>query len=159
MEIDIHSWWLGVASFALAWAAHALWWRASPNRRSVTALAWIFIVVPSAGYALAVPGALAAWIMHLWLGVNYIAIYPALQATSPTLKMLCLISRRGGIAEDALVRETAQPSLLEARVEDLLSSGLARRGTSGLELSARGRVLAETFFFYRRLIGLPRGEG
>lgn len=158
MSVDLSSWWLGFLTFLLSFAAHLAWWRTKPTGRTLSALGLLFLVIPTVAYAVPLSADFVApGILHASLSVNYIAIYPALQATSPTLALLRRMHPRG--ATDSELVEAAAPSLLEARIDDLVAGGLVTKKGEGIELTGRGRRLADAFHFFRVAMGLPRGEG
>lgn len=166
--IPLHYWWLGVLSYGACHGAHISAWRRRPVSHHLLGLMLVLVVVPGVvvlglGFAF---GADSSWIapcvVHLLLAGNYIAVYPAIQATSPTLQILVLLdSHPAGLSEEAILESVATNSVMADRVGDLLRAKLVRRSVPGgsLTLSWRGNLLAEFFAGYRQIIGLARGAG
>ena len=143
--VSLHHWWTGALTFAAAYAAHVALWRLVGVRREVVWLAVLFLLVPSAGYV--AYGGFAAGLFHFLLSANYIAIYPAFQASSPTIQILNLVRRSGAMTPEEITARV--------RLEPPLTGGLLRDG----KLTRRGERIADLFTAYRRLIGLPPGRG
>lgn len=97
------------------------------------------------------------------LGLAYIQTFPAIQAKSPTLLiMLFLLKKKdvGGASKDEIFLELSHEKILEDRVEDLKKDLLAKPGVNeSMELTWVGKLLAILFISYRRLLGLPTGQG
>jgi len=97
---------------------------------------------------------------HYLLSTNYLAIYPAFQATSPTLKLLTFLSEHpSGQSEIEILQVLAKPQLVTDRLQDLSRGKLI--GVNGTEICLKplGTLLAEIFLRYRRFLGLPEGKG
>lgn len=147
----------GIASSFGAILSHFLLWHFSPPRRPLPLLVGILFLIPTP--LLWWHGTPAALVLHLLICANYLAIYPALQATSPTLKMLNIIGGRAeGITEDALVAAVASQKMVTDRIEELRAAGLLTK-PNGQALTRRGALLARAFVLFRRSLGLPLGEG
>lgn len=157
----ISGWWWGGISYSVCHLAHVLIWRFAPVRRDVKALFFLFIVGPASLFAVSLLLNLnftwAAGVFHFALAANYIAIYPAFQASSPTLTILDALYRRNDWADlRELVGAVGGEKVLSDRVEDLKRSGLT---TGESQLTAKGNFLSTIFITYRQLIGLPEGGG
>lgn len=162
--LTLDGWWLGILSYAIAHLAHIVIWRIHPVERDVRVLFAILLVVPLVLWLALlawIPGAsYAALLVHLALAANYIAIYPALQATSPTIEMLYLMGKTpGGVSEENLVGLLGGEKLVEHRISDLERGDLVKRKDGKLILGTKGKGLANVFYLYRKLIGLPSGAG
>lgn len=169
---------IGTASFLCSMLVHIQVWRALPHARTIARLFAIFVIWPAlfflalagAGFIFESPGSWFirnpanlsyVYIWHLELSAIYIMTYPAIQAQSPTLVLLLAIARNMPEGLDARqIREIfSSDALLHDRFADLVSDGFLICMGEEYTLTAKGRILRAIFFAYRRLMGLPRGEG
>jgi len=168
----------GTASFLLAMLLHAVRWRIPLSARTTAGLFATFVAWPAAaylvlfglGHALQSPGSwfvrapfhlLFVYVWHLALSAVYIMTYPAIQAESPSLVMMLAVAAKmpeGADMED-ICQAFPPQSLLRDRLDDLLADGLLQDSGAGYVLSWKGQLLAAVFTNYRRLLGLPMGEG
>ena len=162
----IDGWAGGFVSYLVCHFLHILLWKIGTIRHDVRALFFVFLILPFGGYALFLlrgSGSThyaAAAFLHFALAANYIAIYPAFQASSPTLTILDYLYRaKTGRQLDDLVMAAGGKSILADRIEDLKVGKLVYEQANGLVLTAKGNVLAGVFIGYRRFIGLPEGAG
>lgn len=155
MDLSLTYWWWGIVSYGVAHTFHIFWWRQFPVKRHLLLLGILFGFPV---FALAIVGP-SAVLTHLTLTAQYIAIYPAFQATSPTIEILEFLRVRGIASENEILQTCSNQSIVQDRISDLETGGLIRRKTQSFELSLRGRLLAEIFIGYRALLGLPVGEG
>jgi hypothetical protein len=154
----------GALSYAFFHILHVLVWRLGKIQTGIRLLFALLLGIPSllylnlilkVGLAWAVPG-----LVHVLLAANYIAIYPAFQASSPTIQLLAFLWKvKRSVREDELVSHFGTQDVIAKRMEDLTVSGLVRLQGSEMELSPKARWLATFFIFYRRALGLPRGIG
>jgi hypothetical protein len=160
---------IGSAMFALAFAAHVVWWRLRKPRQQGTTLVALFSLVA----AVAVGALLALGLDRFGLNLAqlvltvdlfgsyaliYLILFSALEADSPTLTMIRLVQKRGprGMSEDDLVRAMAGQSFVKRRVQQMIDERMAVRIGDRLYASRKGRWLAAPILFYRRL--LKRGQ-
>ena len=157
-----------MVSYAACHAWHVMAWRRRSVSRQSLGLALIFFAAPSMaalGVWMAFGGNstwLAPCVVHALLAANYIAIYPALQASSPTLQILLLLKNEpAGLPAEVILAKLATSAVMADRVADLLRSELVRQSHPGgkLDLSWRGNLLATFFASYRQIVGLARGAG
>lgn len=150
----------GIVSFLGTLILHVLVWRFFLPRRHFLMLLVIFFGVP--GLALLAKPSWAFFcpaFIHAVLAVNYIAIYPAFQAASPTIQLLNLLhSRPYGTTTEKIISLFAESDLVNARLSDLQQSGLISRSESP-RLSFFARLMVRAFLSYRALLGLPQGAG
>ena len=106
-------------------------------------------------------GSASIGLLHIALSLAYIQIYPASQAASPSLKILLLVkeSMPVGMTENEIQTCFNPKELLEARIQDLVDSGLVRQTDDKLELSPCGYGLVLPFIVLRKLLGLQAGQG
>lgn len=118
-------------------------------------LAMTFLVEPLNIY-------LPALVLSLALGVVYVQSFPGIQAISPSLEMISAVQKKmstGGATLQDIHQAVLSERILNDRLQDLVRDGMAEQGPDGLRLKFSGRLLAKTFFYYRKALGLPRGEG
>jgi hypothetical protein len=160
--VVVGAWWVGVLTFLLCLGTHIGVWRTAIVVKDVQTLFLVFILLPVVTYSAALislgSGTLAPALVHLILSANYIAVYPALQAVSPTLRMLNLLKTHA-LNEEEIVFSLSDSSLLGNRVQDLVASGFLRIEKGKALVTKKGRLLARVFQTYRRFMGLPPGDG
>lgn len=152
--ISVDNWWWGAVSYACCHLLHIAWWRIAPPHRALLPLLISFYGPLIVDAVWLTP---SAALLHALLAANYIAVYPAVQASSPTLRMVLLL--RSGLTEPQLLTALSTDRLLDDRLSDLQKSGLLVTHEGKLVLSRRGNWLASFFLAYRRLLGLPEGAG
>lgn len=159
---------LGTCSFIITLIIHISVWRLIRPVRQMVWLAAIFIILPSAIYLflfyshyLPEFDIVFAFLWHIALSSAYIMSYPLFQADCPSLKIILAISSYmpEGITEDSINRLFSQDILLYDRMEDLVNDGLILSKNGSWIISYKGRLLSSFFLIYRRLLGLPPGEG
>ncbi len=166
MMLSMEFWWVGLLTYALGHAVHMAWWRLVVVRGHLRTLLVIFLAPVFAFWAVVESVGFFNWneiaaplLTHLSLTAQYIAIYPAFQATSPTLELLEMVASSGGMTRANILARFAGQSVLEARILDLETGRLVKRTDHGLELTLSGRLLAQIFIGYRALLRLPLGDG
>ena len=162
--ISIQGWWLGGLSYALCHLLHIILWRRRPIQHDVRTLLLLLFVIPLPLLAWISPkcGAspFAALVTHFALSANYLAIYPAFQACSPTIEILYQLQKSPtGKTGEELSQAIGGQSLIENRLEDLRHSRLIETRGGTTQLTRAGYWLATFFVGYRRFLGLPTGEG
>jgi len=171
---------MGQLSFMVSFLVHLEIWRGLKPRRQIGLLAMIFVGGPLCLFAAFVvvgqggpPAAglevvrdpwqiLYAFIWHLALAAAYIMSYPAMQADAPSLTLLLAIAAKmpAGLDGRQIEGLFSPDALIDARVDDLLSDGLVQQAEDGqYSPTMKGRFFATIFMGYRRLLGLPMGEG
>jgi hypothetical protein len=139
--------------FVILFVSQLLLWRHFKPRRQILALFALYFS-PAAFLLLFAP---PAGVFLLGLSFAYVMTFPAIQAESPTLRLIRLLRENGGeMAESELIRLLGEGSILDDRKRDLASDGLI--GEKG-ELGLAGRGLALFFRAYRRMAGLKEGNG
>lgn len=103
----------------------------------------------------------AITLLYLALAQAYILSYPAVQASSPSLVILLKVGKSmpAGLTFDDLLCRFDNESVLAPRIQDLLESNLVKKSNGALTLTLNGVILARSFSFFRRLLGLPLGKG
>lgn len=96
-------------------------------------------------------------VIGLGLGSCYIMSFPAAAAKSPTIVILHVLRKSGGLSRPQLEIELAkQLDLKGDRLRDLKADGLY---TDQGRPSFSGRLLGHMFWTYRKVLGIPLGEG
>jgi hypothetical protein len=161
----------GTALFAALFLIHVAWWRlARPVKTAHALLRGLalglgggVVAGPLLFALLALPYDIASHLQGLLmaaaLGAAYIATYPALEVTSPTLAILDAITAEGpeGLDLRALEQRMDDSVLLAPRLADLLSEGLASLEGDCYRATDKGRSLAGFFIKLRTLMRRPIG--
>jgi len=169
---------IGTFSFVCSFFVHLEIWRTLRPGKQMGLLTMIFVLGPVclfislfvAGQLFQSPGSWfvrnpfnlsCVFIWHLALSAAYIMSYPAIQAESPSLVMLLAIAESMPQGLNARQIENTFPpdALINDRANDLHAEGFMRRRGDQDIPTAKGRLLCGIFTSYRRLLGLPRGEG
>ncbi len=89
----------------------------------------------------------------------YIITYTALEADSPTLVMVrkILEAGPGGLDKDSFNKSMTADLLVVPRCKDLLRDKMAYLDGDRYKLTTKGKLLANLFIHYRRLIGAGIG--
>lgn len=155
MPLSLEFWWLGLASYGVCHLVHLAWWQVRRPRRDILTLFVLFLGIPLP-LAAATLGA-APLLIHFWLSAQYLAIYPAFQASSPTLHLVATLARSPeGMDEGVLMESTVGLDRHDEREKSLHQSGFLKEEGS---LTASGKALARFFLAYRSWLGLSEGEG
>ena len=155
---------IACATFFVSLCAHVLHWHWKAPKRDVVALIVTFLLLPAVAIAalglasslFSPEEALAVYLLHFILSGVYIAMYPAAQASSPSLEILMLFrGRPEGLTREEIVRGFNTVSVVSARVKDLVDSKLVVQPGGKLTLTPNGRWLSVLFALYRRSLALP----
>jgi len=168
---------LGSGTFMTAVVIHIMIWRAIRPVKQLFYLGIIFILIPSSIYILffslsqtsacsgkylVSPFSMAfGFLWHFTLSSVYIASYPLFQAECPSLKIILAVSSSmpGGMTAEAIDRLFSEKVLLDDRLKDLFDERFIFQKNGKYIISRKGRVVSVFFLIYRRLLGLPLGEG
>jgi len=155
-------------AFAGMMMIHVLLWRLFKVRKQILWLFLIFLGVPTVALFTnlsrgADPVEWSLWYLLVFtLSCCYILFFPAVQTESPTLAMVRHIDQRkpfGGLTRDEIMAAMCSDQPVQDRLIDLRNNGLIRASTGPQRLSGSGRLVAAFFYWYRRAMGLPCGEG
>ena len=170
----------GFLLFFVSLGIHIVIWRWRRPLNDALALVFIFFALPVACILFAIvfrisgmpfcavlrnvfmPANLASGIfLHLSLSAAYIMSYPASQAVCPSLTILLVVGRAmpRGCTQEEIQRHFSNSFLLDTRFQDLIDAKLAKEVNGSLTLTSRGIAMTRFFVFYRRLLGLPIGDG
>lgn len=89
----------------------------------------------------------------------YMITYSAVEADSPTLVMIKAVADAGaaGLRKEDFFTATNDEVLVEPRLRDLLTDRMAVIVAGRYSLTAKGRLFAAIFTYYRSLLGLGKG--
>lgn len=156
------NWLLGFAYFGVGFVIHILVWRYFHKLRSVPVLFIVFIL-PVVSFVLLTqcgPEKYPGLLLHLLLVFNYISVYPALQASSPSIILMeQLYRKKSGLSKYEIIQIFAEQNILGDRIKDLDSGGLIKKERTLYTLTPRGKWIANFFIGYRYLLSLPLGAG
>lgn len=164
------------ASLALLAIVHLLVWRTRRPRAQYAGLVLLAVAVLALQFAIVamvprsvgwlapvIPATPAEYvsflILYVALALSYIFVYSAVQADSPSLSILLRIERAGraGVTLGELETEFSDEVLVLPRLDDLISSKLARMRGWRYVIGSQGAMLAAVHSFYRTLLKLRKG--
>jgi len=159
----------GAGLFLLALATHVILWRLQRPEKQILTFALIFLL-PILVYLLwqRFGSQTRSWLdlfsvtlLYMSLTVAYIQTYPAVQALSPSLRILLLVGNAmpKGITEGEILGAFDPKQLLEDRIQDLLDARFVQESEGRLEITPRGSLLILPGALLRRILGLPVGKG
>jgi hypothetical protein len=159
-----------LTSFTILMVIHVAMWRIFKVRKQILWLFLIFFGLPSLSFLFAVTSVsdyssekwTLGYLLVMSISGAYVFIYPAAQAASPSMVILLLLNahkQKGGMTKAEILDVMKSDTLFEDRIRDLHNDGLFRDDDIRPGLSKPGRFVAMIFFYYRRLLRLPRGKG
>ncbi len=159
----------GAGLFFLCLCFHVAIWRFWHPRRQGLALFSIFLtpvfvltigcsVLPT---SFSWPDLASVILLHLSMSFAYIQTYPAVQALSPSLRILILVqtSMPTGMKEIEILQSFPVKEILDDRIHDLIASRLTSETNKVLEITLKGRLFILPFLALRKILGLPPGKG
>ncbi len=165
-NILLTDWWRGFFYFGTFFLIHVIVWRRRTPQHPLYAMLLIFLVVPSLIYFSAFWANwigwqwLSAYVLHLFLSLNYIAAYPAMEARSPTIELLYEMHHQQiPFTREQAVLCMGQEKSVQSRIEDLVHAKLIFEYNGVYALTKKGRLLADLFITYRKWLGEPLGQG
>ncbi len=167
--IDYEVFAAGTAVFLLSLALHVIVWRVRRPTRQLAWLVSLFFLLPAAlylGYWFLGPAPnisrlLLAGVWNFALSLAYILTYPPIQTGCPSLCIIAAVYSAGkkGMTEEEIQKIFSQDSLFSQRMYDLVGDGLVSLRSRDAGITSTGRGLVTFFTLYRRILGLPKGEG
>ena len=115
----------------------------------------------SNGFPLTRSELLEIYFFHFALSSAYISSYPAVRALSPSLDVLRMIaaSPEKRMTEEEIAKRFSDVGLVTARMDDLRKYRLITESGARVRLTFMSRIIVRSFIVYRRLLGLPIGQG
>lgn len=164
--VSLQHWWAGILSYLFFHLVHLLVWNQIRPKKDFIFLGIIFFVIPLFAYGLLAntspqaTGYLAPALLHCLLSAQYLMIYPALQASSPTLQILRLVRlSHNGLTEPAIVRQLQERLVPVDFIDELVSLRFIRKENGSLSITRLGNAVASVVHSYRKCLGLPPGGG
>ena len=153
----------GFSIFLAALLVHICWWRVKKPADETGALLAIFLVLTVfAGIGLRAVKfsgmeVFAACLLHWSLACVYRVLYPAVQAYSPSLRILLLL---GGPPSKTLSREEIWRGLESATIvsdkfKDLIGSNLVSEKDGRYALTAMALLIVRFYAAFARFLGIP----
>lgn len=164
----------GSLIFFICLALHVFIWRIKIPDNDALILFLIFLIIPTLIFLILlglrsfmtlmpISGVemAHALLLHLSLSLVYISSYPAAQAISPTLDILLVIAASGAkkLTKEEIIKNYDNKKLVTISVDSLKTSVLISQEGDRVRLTNTGRIIINFFIFYRRILGLPVGEG
>lgn len=149
---------------------HVVMWRIRAPRNDVRMLFMIFLIVPSSAIFstafcnrvdLSSIIVFEVLLFYAALAGVYIASYPAAKSHSPSLAILLIISASPDkrLTGEEIVKRYMDRHTLGERVKDLGAYDLVPEKDGMLSLRPLAVMIIRLYIFYRKLLGLPPGEG
>lgn len=134
-------------------------WRFFKPKKQIFLLFIIFLFLPILSYKFLDE---LNFLLLLSMSIQYLFVFPAAQAQSPSLVILCMVDRayreNKGLAFADIKSKMLKVGLLQDRLEDLKNDGFTKNNNQQLGLF--GKIVAAFFYIYRRkILKLNRGEG
>ena len=163
---------LAFGLFLAAFLLHWIIWRIKIPRRQSAALLAILLGTLPVGLAAVVYvpalqplGPLGFWqclhiaIFHVMMSLGYVVVYSALEERSPSMSLLTFVADAGPqgrtLQELRLVLADARP--VESRLQAMVRDHMVIETQTNYRLTAKGRVWAQIFACWLRLMGASRG--
>ena len=158
----------GLSIVALAFVLHLVIWRVKlPHRQTRTLLLLFFAVMIAADICLYLffeggadlPTLVRVNALVVSFTLAYVISYSALEADSPSLVIIRLVSAAGpsGLQAHLLENELSDEKLVRPRVQDLVRDQLAYLENGFYRLTPKGRRFVAVFAFYRALLKAGKG--
>lgn len=139
--------------FAVAWAAHAVWWRVKLPRHHTGALILVFtatLLIASVLWAatgrplVSLPELPSIALLYLGAAACYLITYSGVEQTSPSLVIVRAIAAAGqnGCPRQDLATLITEEQFVRPRLDALLRDGMVIPVDGGLILTRRGKRAA-----------------
>lgn len=149
-----------VVFFVFAFILQLLVLRIFNPKKVIHSLFFIFFVIVPLLIILYTVFNFKILLLYYLIAAAYIQTFPAIQADSPSLKIIDLIGNsKDGLKKEEIINAFLEESLREERLRDLINEGLIVKKNEELILTKKGKFLAKTFILYRKILGLKRGAG
>lgn len=102
-----------------------------------------------------------ALFLEFSISLVYISSYPAVKAVSPSLDILLMVSssKERRMTEREIITRCGDAKPVKTRIDDLMAYGLISVKGDSFRLSSLAQAMILVFIHYRKLLGLPPGEG
>lgn len=159
----------GITIFACLVIAHIIMVRLIVPRQHIKLLFILFLLLPQAVAvflllqntdSFTTNELFTSWLLLLSLCCAYIQTFPAVQANAPSLQIVYFLGQTvNGMTEEEICSNFQSEELLEKRIDDLITEGFVYKYDGQLCLTAKGKIFAGSFSFFRKMYGLELGEG
>lgn len=156
--------------FATTFLLQLAIWRIRLPQRQVRALLIMYVVTPLVMLAVAKLGfhyspALSAsemarvWVLYLPVSLAYVALYAAIELSSPTLLIISYLhaTKGAGCGAPELLEHFNKNVEVRYRFELMEQSGLIRTTGDLVEILPSGRTYGNIFEFMSQIFGLQKG--
>ncbi len=135
-------------------------WRIIKVKKIIFWLFFIFFVFMPVFMAFTITFEIKTFFLYFLIAAAYIQTFPAIQADSPTLKIINLIGNsKEGISKEKITKAFSEYSLREERISDLITEGFLIKDNENFVLTKKGLLLAKLFIAYRKILGIGEGKG
>jgi hypothetical protein len=152
-----------LGQFLISLGAQIIVWRALRRTDDVVThqILWLFALYLGGPLVhFYIEPSVSQLILAVGLGCTYIMSFPAASAKSPSLLLIDVLDREGPQTKEELEAKLLKSvNLVEDRLRDMQADGLVSKNAKEFRPSRAGRFLGYVFWYYRRLLGLPLGEG
>jgi hypothetical protein len=157
--------------FLFCLGTHILIWRTCRPVKQITSLFFIFGILPLVcaliyGVVALIDLKPIDWIYIFFLyyafAVVYIQTYPPIQAGAPSLQIVRMIGKSGHpLSFNKIQSVMNEKIMIFQSLQDLKEQNFIRIDSKNEHfiLLTKGKILADVFIYYRRLLGLEEGEG
>lgn len=161
----------GVLAFIFIFFLHIVIWRVFRPKNHISSIFQLFLIFPfilavfiyllsNKYHFISIFDFFSACLLFFAISCAYIQTYPAIQAWSPTLKIIYYLQKsKSGLSFKEMENLFSDKALLADRLDDLFKEKLVYQSDNVLKLSLKSKFMAWTFYLYRQLLGLQQGEG
>ena len=152
----------GLVLFSVCVLTHIFYWQHHTPRNQMLALLLIFIAIPiltaplmsAAGFPRMI--LLAVYVMHFCLTGVYLVTYPAVQAYSPSLQIILLLSKAGsiGLTHEEIISSFESSKIVSNKFHDLVHTGFLAGKGDKYQLTFIARNVLMIYSAFRSILGL-----
>ena len=154
---------IGIGCSLLAIMVHALIMNVIVVKKQLKTLLLVLLITTCLLYAiLIIMGMYNFYEVLLTLAIlgAYIQTYPALLEDIPTIRILRIISLTNGITIEDLTRKlTARNNLQDSKENELENDGFVEKSSGKYTLTTSGFILANFFYWYRKIFNISKSNG
>ena len=170
---------IGSTLFILFFVSHVILWKIKLPQKQKTTLLILSVVILTMGlvslkvgnniypeiFSSVTPSYIVEYLhiglFFMVLVFFYISIYVAIEADSPSLKMIIKIHESGinGLAREKLIKNFEGEKFLRYRVNYLLEDNMLAFDGKHYTLTARGQGFLRICFYWRKILGMVNDVG
>ncbi len=99
-------------------------------------------------------------LLYFSITACFIQTYPAIYSWAPSLKITYIMGKNNKLlTKDMLKKHFNTDNLIMNRFNDLQKDGFIKISKGNIDLTLKGKFLADFFYYYRKLLGLKEGNG